>query len=142
MNLESLLIGLLVAAIVWLLMRHARAARRRRLGAPGPQGTMPRMGQPGTATPAQLERLQALSFEVSPHWSLEEAQLILNAVGYLRAVLRAVRGSGDAPVELQNELLVFILSDVALRERVTRWEEGDEPPRDACFARVAARIGG
>lgn len=102
---------------------------------------MPRVGQPGSVTAAQLERLKLLGFEPTPQWSREEAALVLNAVGYLRGVVRAVKGSGEAPVELQNELLVFILGDAELRERVRTWTEGGEPPRDAHFERVAARIG-
>lgn len=130
-------------------MRHGRALRARRLRARAAassqsQPTMPRLGVPGTVTPGQLERLKALEFETSPHWSREEADLILDTVAYLRAVL-AARGEADPAVDLQNRLLVFILSDTALREHVMAWgrerrERAIDVPvaRDTHFERVAA----
>lgn len=108
---------------------------------------MPRLGIPGTVTPGQLERLKALEFETSPHWSREEADLILDTVAYLRAVLAAC-GEADPAVDLQNRLLIFILSDAALREHVMAWgrarrERGTDVAvaREACFERVAAEAG-
>ena len=125
---------------------RARRLRARAAASAQSQPTMPRLGVPGTATPGQLERLQALEFETSPHWSREEADLILDAVAYLRAVL-AVRGEADPAVDLQNRLLVFILSDAALREHVMAWgrerrERGTDIPvaREAHFERVAAFV--
>ena len=103
-----------------------------------PQATMPRFGEPGTVTPEQLEHRHALGFEPSAHWSREEAELILHAVAYLREVLLAVKGPREAPIDLQNRLLVFILGDAELREAVRGWS-GERPPgRDALFERVAA----
>jgi hypothetical protein len=136
--LESLLLAILVAAIVWLVMRHGRTLRR-----PAPaRPTMPRIGTPGTVTPEQLERLKALEFEPASDWSREEADLLLHAVDYLRQVILAVRGDADPPIELQNRLLVFILSDAALRERVAAWAaSGAAAPleRDTEFERVATQ---
>lgn len=111
---------------------------------------MPRIGKPGTITPAQLQRLQAFHFEPSLEWSREEADLILDAVVYLRAAIEAVTNDRQPPEALQNEVLTFILSDEALRLHVLQWgnERRKAPvnrrealPRDAHFARVAAFIG-
>lgn len=146
---ESLLIALFVAAAVWVLMRHGRRLRARRaqarFAAAESSGTMPRVGVPGTVSAEQLERMKALEFEPAAHWSREEADLILDAVAYLRAVLVAARGEASPPVELQNRLLVFILGDAELRAAVSAWGEarragGAEVPvaRDARFERVAA----
>ena len=136
---DSFLLAILVAAIVWLVMRHGRTLRR----APPVRPTMRRVGTPGTVTPEQLARLKALEFEPSPDWSREEADLILHAVDYLRQVILAVRGDADPSIELQNRLLVFILSDASLRDRVGAWgasRAGDSAlERDAAFERVAAQ---
>lgn len=138
---DSLLIALLVAAVVWLLGRAIRGRIVKTRAAAQP--AMPRIGEPGTVSDEQLERLKALSFETSRHWSREEADLILDAVAYLRAVIAALRGPGEAPLELQNRLLAFILTDAELRKRVGGW--GKEPSaivRDAQFNRIAALIDG
>ena len=145
---ESLLIGIVVAVVVWLMMRHGRAVRERRIDAARREEaarTMPRLGTPGTVTPEQLERMKALDFEPSAHWSREEADLILDAVAYLREVLR-LEGRADASVNVQNRLLVLILGDAELRGRVMAWgaerRGGAEAPvrRDAHFERVAAAL--
>jgi hypothetical protein len=135
---DSLLIALLVAAVVWVLVRQARARAAAARAAARP--TMPRFGVPGSVTREQRERLEKLGFDASGQWSREEAQLILDAVAYLREVIRAVRGPGEAPVELQNRLLVFILGDPELRERVRAWAGDGPPPRDPHFDRVARII--
>jgi hypothetical protein len=61
-------------------------------------------------------------------------------------VIREVRGEAEAPIELQNRLLVFVLSDAELRERVAAWGAarraqgpGVALERDAQFERVAAQ---
>lgn len=131
-QLESLVAAILVAAVVWLLMRHARARRQSRVP------TMPRMGAPATVTREQIARLQSLHFEPSTSWSREEADLILDAVAYLREVILAVSGQADPPIELQNRLLVLILSDGELRAHVRGWRS--PLARDRCFERVAAAI--
>lgn len=138
---DSLLIALLVAAVVWLLGRamRGRVAKVRAAAQPA----MPRIGEPGTVSEEQLERLEALNFEASRHWSREEAALILDAVAYLRAVIAAVRGPGEAPLDLQNRLLALILTDPDLRRRVEGWsKESSAIVRDAQFDRIAALIRG
>jgi hypothetical protein len=120
---ESLWVGILVALAVWLLLRHARQAKARRAAAAMPSATMPRIGTPGSATPEQLERMRACHFETTGGWSREEAQLILDAVDFLRAALREVARSDDPPIEIQNRVLVFLLADEALRRRVMQWGE-------------------
>ena len=136
---DSLLVALLVAAVVWLLGRVARGRAAKLRAAPQP--AMPRIGEPGTIMDEQFERLEALGFEASRHWSREEAGLILDAVAYLRAVIAAVRGPGEAPLELQNTLLASILSDPELRQRARGWSsQPSAVVRDAQFDRVAARI--
>jgi hypothetical protein len=135
---ESIVIALLVAAIVWVLLRQARA--RSAAARAAAQPAMPRVGEPGTVSREQLERLKSLGFEPSALWSREEAQLILDAVAYLREVIRAVRGPAEPPVELQNRLLVFILGDAELRERVGAWAGQGPVPRDPHFERVARMI--
>ena len=117
---ENLLFAVLVAIVVWLLVRHARLLKARR-APPPPAATMPRLGTPGTATPEQLARMRACHFDTAGGWSREEADLILDAVDYLRAALREQGRRGEAPLELQNRVLVFLLADDELRESVRRW---------------------
>lgn len=147
MNLDSLIIAMVVAALVWLLMRHGQSLRARRTASRAAAPSMPRVGAAGTVTREQLERLKALHFEVSPDWSREEADLILDAVDYLRAVIKLHSGQADPPLELQNRLLVLILGDAALRARLKAWGDerrarGTDPPvqRDELFERTAAAI--
>ena len=54
-------------------------------------------------------------------WSKEEAQLILDTVTYLRAVIYMVTDEASPPIEVQNEILKFILTDQELREYVYEW---------------------
>jgi len=121
--------------------------------APHSGRSMPRVGTPGTVTKAQRERLKQEGFEPSTHWSVEEADLVLDSVTYLRGVWKKAVRKQDAPVEIQNELLAFILTDPEMREYVRRWggefrERGPKVrpafPRTKIFERVAAeaaRIG-
>ncbi len=161
-NLDSLLVAFAIGLVVWLMMRrivHQRARQRMAARQAGPeasggasseQRTMPRMGAPGTVTRAQIAELRARHFEPSRHWSREEAQLILDAVSYLRAVILQETGDADPPIEIQNKVLGFILTDDALRGAVLDWslnrtreeEAGtpDGPPRDEIYERVAAFV--
>ena len=146
---DSLIAGIAVAIAVWLVLR-ARRLRREGGRRSEPRATMPRIGTPGSATPAQLERLEACHFERVQGWSREEADLILDAVDYLRAALAQARAPRDAPEGLQNRLLAFILGDAALREHVRAWGEArrrsgaaaarQPVERDAAFERVARVI--
>ena len=162
--LDSLLVAFAVGLVVWLLMRRAVYARARRQmearrgAGPGPaqdsdtDGTrsMPRIGVPGTVTRDQLARLGRFGFEPSRAWSREEAQLILDAVAYLRAAIRQETGDSDPPIEIQNEVLRIVLTDEALREAVQDWglnrtreEEGEDRislAQDETYDRVAAII--
>jgi hypothetical protein len=109
--------------------------------------SMPRVGTPGTVTNAQRERLRAEGFEPSKHWSIEEADLVLDAVIYLRGVWNKAVSRQSAPTEIQNHLLAYILSDPEMREYIRRWgtdnrEKGTENrpafPRTKIFEHVAA----
>lgn len=146
---NSLIAGIAVAIAVWLVMRARRLRQQSAKRGEPPRATMPRIGTPGSATPAQLERLKACHFEQVQGWSREEADLILDAVDYLRAALAEAGPPREAPEDLQNRLLALILGDAALREHVRAWgaarrHAGAEAParleRDAAFERVARVI--
>ena len=160
MQFESLIFAVVIGLTVYLFMRRMRSlkAQKRRqaeIAASGaveeaPPATMPRLGAPGTVTKAQLRELKANDFEPSRLWSKEEAQLILDALGYLRAAIHAKTGDKDAPLEVQNRILRFILADDELREYVREWglnrtrsesaKKFPDLPRDDSFARVEAEI--
>lgn len=161
---DSLLIAVAVGLVIWLLMRRAAYARARRQfaarqGAPGAesaapdqgdQKSMPRIGIPGTITRAQIAELRAQNFEPMRQWSTEEAQLILDTVVYFRAVILDETGDENPPLEVQNRLLSFILTDEELRETVQEWSlnrtrEEEEAgrivlPRDETYERVADEV--
>lgn len=154
---DSILLGILVAALAWLFMRHMRTRALRRLqprnAAPtDTPKTMPRIGIQGTVTKDQLERLKAFHFEPSRMWSKEEADLILDAVVYLRAAILQVTGDGEPEEDIQNRTLAFILSDDKLREFVMSWGRdqrnkgsGGTPgslERNEHFERVATFLAG
>jgi len=162
-------IALLIGVAVWILMRRRGAGggsgflsrlvvggRRTEpapAGAPEPptgQPSMPRLGEAGTITLKQIERLRENGFQPIPAWSREEADLVLDAVDYLRTVCaEAVSAEHQPPLDVQNHLLVFILTDEDLRNYVRRWGERrreagieDEPAevkRNGQFDRVAER---
>ncbi|MEX2643757.1 MAG: hypothetical protein WD270_09905 [Acetobacterales bacterium] len=129
---------ILLAFLIWLVIRRAGQKRREREAAEsggGPQGgtpspkrsrkqrEMPRVGQPGSITDAQIDRLKANGFEPARTWSFEEAALVLDATDYLRAAILKATGDDEPPVEVQNVLLQFILSDDDLRNYVRAWGE-------------------
>lgn len=123
---SSVLLGIAVALFTWLFLRQVRArvAQRRRARhaeAAGTQKTMPRVGTPGTVTKEQIQRLKALHFHPSRDWSAAEAELVLDTVAYLRAVITQLQGNGDASEEVQNRILAFILSDDELRAYLLAW---------------------
>ena len=124
---ENILLAVVIGFAVWWFMRNARMmrARRQQLSQPrpDPEGgdapqpkSMPRIGVPGTITREQMARLRENDFEPLRQWSREEAQLVLDAVTYLRAAIRMVTGEVGAPIEIQNNILGFILGDDELRE--------------------------
>lgn len=153
---ESIILAVCVALTVWLFMRRQRMKRKQRIidqqeaqksGPPEEQKSMPRIGQAGSITRDQMKALKDKDFEPSRIWSKEEAQLILDSVDYLRAVIAQETGEKKPPMDVQNKVLGFILSDEALREYLldrarnqTREEAARgrlTPTQDEHFARVA-----
>lgn len=155
---ENLIFAAVIGLTVYLFMRRLRLLKEQRrqqqqqrvAGAGEPPSTMPRLGTPGTITREQMQELRGNDFQPSRLWSREEAQLILDTVVYLRAVIHAATGEADPPVEIQNSLLRLILSDDEIREHVLDWglnrtrdEEGEEHPdlpRDEVFAKVERAV--
>lgn len=164
MSTETLVLVFAFAWGAWILYRIHQ--RRRSQGNPADAiverpaerkpREMPRVGEPGTLTFNQIQELRRNSFTPDKNWSREEAALILDAVKYLRCVCRDVAGDEDGPppLEIQNELLRFILTEQDIREYIRKWgeqrrEEGhgnyddDEPdlPRNNQYDRVAKHAG-
>jgi len=134
---ESLIFALVIGLTVYLFMRRLRLVKRKKQleaseaqtsGSQSEQGSMPRIGQSGTITREQIKLLKESDFEPSRLWSKEEAQLILDTVTYLRSVIYIVTKEDDPPIEVQNNVLKFILTDDSLREHVYEW--GLNRPRD------------
>jgi hypothetical protein len=147
---NGIILGIVVAFIVWLSIRGGRRMREkknRRKGSPI-QRTIPRIGTPGTITKEQAEELRKNNFEPLKDWSFEEAALMLDTTTYLRAVFSEAAGLKNSPLEMQNKLLVFILDDEQLRDYVRSWGEerrnrgsdskAAELSHDAEFERIAA----
>lgn len=90
------------------------------------RGEMPRVGEPGSITYNQIRALQQYSFDPDKSWSREEANLILDAVKYLRAVCRDVgdEDDGPPPLDIQNTMLRVILTEQDIRDHVRKW--GDD----------------
>jgi hypothetical protein len=152
---ESIILAVCVALFVWLFMRRQRLKRQQRIqdqqearadGPPQEQKSMPRFGKAGSITRDQMKALKDKDFEPSRIWSKEEAQLILDSVDYLRAVIARETGEEKPPMEVQNQVLAFILSDEELREflidrarNLTREEAARgklAPEQDDHYARV------
>lgn len=117
------------------------------------RGEMPRIGEPGSITFNQIKAMQQNNFDGDKGLSREEADLILDAVKYLRAVCRDVGDPDDGPppLEVQNALLRFILTEQDIRDFVRKWgddrrddgfdEFSDDEPvlaRNNQYARVEA----
>ena len=87
------------------------------------QAAMPRIGKPGTLTLEQRKELQENNFTPDNNWSQEEAALILDGVKYLRLVCSKISSQkdGDPPLEVQNALLKFILTEQDIRDHITKW---------------------
>lgn len=127
---ESLIFAAVIGLTVYLFMRRMRimkAQKRRQAeelesgGPPEEPSSMPRLGSPGTVTRDQMAWLKDNHFEPQRVWSKEEAQLIIDTVIYLRAVIYTATEETDPPIDVQNHLLKFILTDDALREYVYQW---------------------
>ena len=143
---NSLLLGIFVALAVWIFLKLRRrtGSFRGLHSSPYPASSqrldksreIPRIGVPGTITQKQITALKHNLFQPSRDWSFEEAALILDAVSYLRGVCAKAIGKREPPLEVQNELLAYILKDQDLRDYVRTWgkyrrEEGndDKPPQ-------------
>jgi hypothetical protein len=147
---NGIIIGIVVAFIVWLSIRGGRRMKEKkaRFKSEAEKKVIPRIGTAGTITEEQAEELRKNNFEPLKDWSFEEAALMLDTTTYLRAVFSEAADLKAPLVEMQNELLVFILNDEQLRDYVRRWGEerrnresnGEvaELPHDAEFERIAA----
>ena len=144
MDMQSLLFAFAIGWGVWMLLkihrqrgggrgalvgkRDAGPAAKRPAKQPRRQDalrSMPRTGKPGSMTGNQERALRRNNFQPDRRWSFEEAAMILDAVIYMRAVCRDVAGPDDGPppLEVQNALLLFILTDQDLRDYVRKWGE-------------------
>ena len=143
---NSLLIGIFVALAVWIFikLRQRTGGFQRLSSSPYPSSSqrleksreIPRIGVPGTITQEQITALERNLFQPSGDWSFEEAALILDTVSYLRAVCSKSLGKREPPLEVQNELLTYILQDQDLRDYVREWSKDrreagidDKPPQ-------------
>ena len=124
---ESVIMAVVVGVTVWLFMRRMRLKRLQQAQAqaePQPEPkTMPRLGKPGTVTKSQMAQLKKMHFTPDRGWSEEEAALIIDTVMYLRAAIEDTTGDADAPLDVQNQVLGFILTDEELREYLISWGE-------------------
>jgi hypothetical protein len=156
---ESLIFAAVIGLTVYLFIRRMRVLKLKkrmqaeeieRGGPPEEPESMPRLGTPGTVTRDQIKWLKDNDFEPSKLWSKEEAQLILDTVTYLRAVIYMTTEEADPPIDVQNHVLKFILTDDTLREYVYEWglnrtRDEDAAPqpvleRNEHFARVEAEV--
>jgi len=156
---ESLIFALVIGLTVYMFMRRLRAIKRdKQIRAekieqgevPADPGSMPRIGSPGTITRDQINSLKEYDFEPSRIWSKEEAQLILDTVNYLRSVIYNSTQEKDPPIDVQNNILKFILTDEGLRDYVCQWgmnrtrddetKTTTELPRDEYYQRVEAAV--
>ena len=150
---ENLIFAVVIGVTVYLFVRRIRLLKGQRRETPvvaEEAADMPRLGNPGTITREQMRALKENHFQPSRLWSREEAQLILDAVTYLRAVIHETTGDEDPPTEIQNQLLKLILTDEHLRDYVLEWGlnrthddmEADWPTlnRDAAFAAVEKAV--
>lgn len=149
---DSIALGITVFLAAWFFVKRFKkkssdAARPSVETNRAQARSMPRIGTPGSVRKDQRERLKAEGFEPSTHWSMEEADLVLGTVVYLRGVWNKAVSKQTAPVEIQNHLLAYILTDPEMREYIRRWsietkDKGSESksafPRTKIFERVAS----
>lgn len=136
---ETGLLVLVVVAGLWYAWRHRRGANQPAMdtvvdNAEAPLEVdlpqMPRIGKAGSATGTQIDELVANRFSPAPpcrdlhEYSAEEAQLLLDGLGYLRAAVAQITGEDEvAPAEIENEILAVLLADPDTREAVGRWSK-------------------
>ena len=138
---ESLIVAIAAAVAMWFAVNRGRRMKARRAArAAETAGTMPRIGAPGTMTRKQMEALKANNFEPAADWSREEAALMLDGLGYARAVLAATTGRHDHAVEVQNQVFAFVMRDESIREYVRTSRPAEPLPRDTTFEQVAAFV--
>lgn len=156
---ENLIFALVIGLTVYMFMRRLRAIKHQKktknnkniVAKTGEEpGSMPRIGKAGTITRQQIKALKDNNFEPSRIWSVEEAQLILDTVTYLRSAIYMVTQEKNAPIEVQNTILKFILTNGELRDYVYEWglnrtqdeRSQNHPPleQNEFFERVEAAI--
>jgi hypothetical protein len=132
---NNLFLAIAIGGALFLMFRKRRSRDRARPRLFGrlqpdagaqpaqPRDTMPRIGTPHTVTIEQLDALERFDFPRERSWSREEADLILDAVTYLRAVCAEAIDDALPEVNVQNELLHLILSQQDLRDYVRAWGE-------------------
>lgn len=84
---------------------------------------LPEIGEPGTATEAQIEAVERLlRYPLGTPISYQQAQLILDAREYARATIAVLERAGlrVGPNHLPL-VTVFILKDQSLRKYVSKW---------------------
>lgn len=165
MEFDPLFLFITGAILAWMFVRKRRRdladpakraeRERRRAEAAAARAereakTMPRLGAPGTITPEQMEALRRYMFQPDRSWSSDEAALILDSVDYLRLVSESVTGERFPPIDIQNKLLTFILTDRDVRDHVRAWGRGRaertageeaEIPRNRQYDKVAGYVG-
>ena len=132
MDAQTIMVAFGFAWGAWIIYRiHKRRSGRGEPTAPlvskskAERAAMPRFGEPGTMTFNQKKELQNNSFNPDNNWSQEEAYLILDGVKYLRLVCSEISSQKDGapPLEIQNALLKFILTEQDIRDHVRKWGE-------------------
>lgn len=85
--------------------------------------SIPGTGTPGTATTPQTEALARNGISIPrEQLSHEDASLILDTLGYVRAVYATIVGhDGKPPMATQNLGIAFVLRDGELSTYVNRW---------------------
>ena len=129
MDAQTIMVAFGFAWGAWIIYRiHKRRSGRAEPTAPlvskskAEQAAMPRIGEPGTMTFNQRKELQDNSFTPDNNWSQEEADLILDGVKYLRLVCSEIssQNDGEPPLEIQNALLKFILTEQDIRDHIRK----------------------
>ena len=133
----------------WIIYRiHKRRSNRAEPTAPlvkkpkDQEAAMPRIGQPATMTSDQKKELLGNNFTPDNNWSQEEAALILDGVTYLRLVCAEISSQkdGDPPLEVQNALLKFILTEQDIRDHITKWGNDNRDQRVKSSSKIQIKL--